>query len=99
MKLGLVDKLGSLQDAVKEAANRAGLRDFEAIYIEKPLTAREKFIQRLNRFILGFIRDGSPDDLHLPSRLLTYFGNELEQMMLLNDPQGIYAYCLTCNVQ
>ncbi len=99
VKLGLVDKLGSLQDAVKEAANRAGLRDFEAIYIEKPLTAREKFIQRLNRFILGFIRDGSPDDLHLPSRLLTYFGNELEQMMLLNDPQGIYAYCLTCNVQ
>lgn len=99
VKLGLVDKLGSLQDAVHAAANKAGLRDYEATYIEKPLTAREKFIQRLNRFIFGFIRDSALDDLHLPSRFLAYFGNELEQMTLLNDPRGMYAYCLTCNVQ
>jgi protease-4 len=99
VKLGLVDKLGSLQDAVREAANKAGLRDYEATYIEKPLTARELFIQQLNRFLFSLIDDSALDDLHLPSRLLSYFGSELEQMMRLNDPRGMYAYCLTCNVQ
>jgi len=99
VKLGLVDKLGSLQDAVRQAANKAGLRDYEITYIEKPLTSRELFIQHLNRFLFRFIGDGALDDLHLRSRLLSYFGTELEQLMLLNDPRGMYAYCLTCDVQ
>jgi protease-4 len=99
VKLGLVDKLGSLQDAVREAANKAGLRNYEATYIEKPLTARELFIQQLNRFFFSLIGDSALDDLHLSSPLLSYFGTELEQMMLLNDPRGMYAYCLTCNLQ
>ena len=99
VKLGLVDKLGSLRDAVRAAANKAGLKDFEVSYIEKPLTSREKFIQGLNRFLFGLIKDSSLGDVYPSMRLLAYFGNELEQMMQFNDPHGLYAYCLTCNVR
>ncbi|UCE55417.1 MAG: signal peptide peptidase SppA [Desulfobacterales bacterium] len=99
VKLGLVDKLGSLQDAVRAAAKKAGLKDYEVSYIEKPLTYREKFIQGLNRFLFNLIKDSSLGKVYPTVRLLTHFGNELEQMMPLNDPHGLYAYCLTCNVR
>ncbi len=52
-ELGLVDQLGNLQDAVKSAANMAALKDYDVIYIEQPLTAREKLIKRLNQFLAG----------------------------------------------
>jgi len=99
VKLGLVDKLGGLQDAVRAAANKAGLKDYEVSYIEKPLTSRERFIQGLNRFLFNLVKDSSLGELYPSVRLLNHFGNELGQMMPLNDPHGLYAYCLTCDVQ
>ena len=99
VKLGLVDKLGNLQDAVRAAAKKAGLKDYEVSYIERPLTSREKFIQGLKRFLFSLIKDSSLGEVYPTVRLLTHFGNELEQMMPLNDPHGLYAYCLTCNVR
>ena len=41
-ELGLVDQFGNLQDAVQSAANMANLKDYDVIYLEQPLTAREK---------------------------------------------------------
>jgi protease-4 len=97
-ELGLVDQFGNLQDAVQSAANMANLKDYNVIYIEQPLTAREKLIKQLNRFLAGAASDISGRAAHPTVRIFKKLGPELEAIVELNDPQGVYAYCLVCEV-
>jgi protease-4 len=97
-ELGLIDQFGNLQDAVQSAANMANLKDYDVIYIEQPLTAREKLTKRLNRFLTAAANDILGSATHPAVRFIKKLGPELEIMAELNDPQGVYAYCLVCNV-
>ena len=97
-ELGLVDQFGNLQDAVQSAANMANLKDYDVIYIEQPLTAREKLIKRLNRFLAGAANNILGRAAHPAVRVFKKLGPELEAIVELNDPQGVYAYCLVCEV-
>jgi protease-4 len=97
-ELGLVDQFGNLQDAVQSAANMANLKDYHVIYIEQPLTAREKLIKQLNRFLAGAASDILGRMAHPAVRVFKKLGPELETIAELNDPQGVYAYCLVCDV-
>jgi protease-4 len=99
VKIGLVDNLGSLQEAVGAAASKAGLSDYEISYIQKPLTSREKFIESLNRIIYSFIEDSALNDLNPSLSVFKDVGDDVEQIMHFNDPLGLYAYCLTCDLQ
>jgi protease-4 len=96
--LGLVDQFGNLQDAVHAAAKVANLTDYDVTYIEQPLTAREKMIKRLNRFIVE-AAEGISDRVTSPAiQFFQKIGPELKELAELNDPQGVYAYCLVCDV-
>ncbi len=97
-ELGLIDQFGNLQDAVQSAANMANLKDYDVIYIEQPLTAREKLTKRLNQFLTGAANDILGGVAHPAVRFIKKLGPELEAIAELNDPQGVYAYCLVCNV-
>lgn len=97
-ELGLIDQFGNLQDAVKSAANMANLKDYDVIYIEQPLTAREKLTKRLNQFLTAATSDILRSATHPADRFIKRLGPELEAIAELNDPQGVYAYCLVCNV-
>ncbi len=44
---GLVDKLGGLDAALKAAAGRAGLTDYDVSYVEKPLSPRDQLLSKL----------------------------------------------------
>lgn len=61
---GLVDAMGGMSDAVKDAAKRAKLKEgkYSIEYIEKPLTPFEEFITNLsnNSNTQGFVRNLSP---------------------------------------
>jgi protease-4 len=99
LALGLVDKLGNLKDAVASAAELAELDDFEVIVIRRPLSGRERLLKELYRLIasLTAFRPASPKyptGWHYPSP-----AGELVQIFQLNDPRGVYAYCLTCDIQ
>jgi len=97
--LGLVDKIGSLQDAVDAIAETANLTDYEITYITRPLTTRELLINRLNRLIGGIFTVLSPTD-HPVKRLYdTVIDTEIDQVLRADDPVGSYAYCLNCNIQ
>jgi protease IV len=97
-KIGLVDQFGNLQNAVESAAKMANLKDYNVVYIEQPLTARGKLIKRLNRFIAGAANDILGRVANPTARFFKKFSPELEAIATLNDPQGVYAYCLVCNV-
>jgi protease-4 len=99
MELGLVDAIGNLQDAIQSAANKAGMTDYDVVYVEQPMTAREIMINRLNQFLTGVF-----DQVWLPPvhPLIGYYDNfatELKQLTQLNDPKGVYAYCLICDLR
>ena len=97
-ELGLVDNLGDLQAAVESAANLASIQDYEVIYVEQPLTSRERLIKRLNRFLSEVASRLSGRVTHPAVELYKNVGNQWKTMMELNDPQGVYAYCLVCDV-
>jgi protease-4 len=98
-ELGLVDKFGNLQDAVQSAADLAVIEEFDVIYIEQDLTAREKLIRRLNQFLLRTFNIALGEITHPVVELYGNFERNLGQILELNDPRGIYAYCMMCEIQ
>jgi protease-4 len=98
-QLGLVDQLGDLADALHSAAQMAGLKQYDVIYVKQPLTAREKLIRRINRFLSTVAaRLGTGSRIPLV-RVYEDVGREARQVLELNDPRGGYALCLTCDVR
>jgi protease-4 len=98
-ELGLVDKFGNLQDALRSAADLGGIEEFDVLYIEQDLTAREKLIRRLNRILLKTFKGTLGQVTHPVVDLYNNFGRDLGQILELNDPSGIYAYCMMCEIQ
>ena len=91
--VGLVDKLGTLDDAVKSAAKLASLADFQTEYIRKPLTVKDQLFQYLTT---QFESRFTANSLKLTNPALTRLKNsaysQLENLLQLGDPRGIYAY-------
>jgi protease-4 len=97
LEIGLVDNLGNLQDAVQSAASLAGLDQYQTEYIEQPLTTKERLVKSLKRLILSTVEDHIDYSAFPATRLISTFENEVRQLLLLNDPHGVYAYCLVCD--
>ena len=98
-ELGLVDKFGNLQDAVQSAADLAAIEEYDVIYVEQDLTAQEKLIRQLNRLLSHAFGSALEQVTHPVVQLYGNFGRDLKQILELNDPRGIYAYCLMCEIQ
>ena len=98
-ELGLVDKFGNLQEAVESAAELAGVKEYDVVYVEQELTAREKLVHGLNRLFSRAFSNALERVTHPAVQLYGNFGRDLEQILQLNDPGGIYAYCLMCEIQ
>ncbi|WP_392562854.1 signal peptide peptidase SppA [Orbus sturtevantii] len=92
-KIGLVDKLGDFDDAVKEAASLAGISDY-LIDWQKAETSFfaslfADYSAILPKSVIGIIYN----QLSLSNQLqqhLAFWDN-------LNDPQNRYIYCLNCS--
>ena len=96
---GLVDKLGTLNDAIKSAANLAKVEGFSVIYVEDAPAMGDKLFEALFSASLGkdYVRSH-----YSPSRTSQFLGQmyrDARVIISLNDPQSIYAICLTCRVQ
>lgn len=110
-EIGLVDKLGDMGDAIKAAAARAQLQEYDVRDIEPPLSVAEVFLQKLGgasgyfRSALNFksvvsgLLKPHVVDLFAASSVwspLRPLVIELQQLSQLNDPKGMYIYCTTC---
>lgn len=96
LESGLVDRLGSLDDALSSAADHAGLdEDYEVVLIEQELGFGERMmVELLSRTgRIGFT--AWPRSLleRLPVEIRTLF-TEIERMDGFADPRGIYYHCL-----
>jgi protease-4 len=93
--LGLVDRLGDLQDAIASAAKRAELEEgYRVFYIEEERSLRDRLLDRL----LTTAGEWGPTPLAEPAppviRTLRSVEAELGRLALWNDPNGLYAHCL-----
>ncbi|WP_019530544.1 signal peptide peptidase SppA [Dasania marina] len=96
-RLGLVDGLGGLKQAIDSAAKLASLANYRDQIIELPLSPKEQILRQLGRVFVPPMQGvfGSP----LPSQLqqlLAPFKEASQFLQSMNDPAGLYAHCSEC---
>jgi protease-4 len=96
-EIGLVDKLGSTREAIESAAKKAGLDQYTIETIEQPLTRRERLLKYINELVVAVCRKGI-NVLSPPAAewFKTLAAPSIDTFRMLNDPKGVYAYCLAC---
>ena len=92
LELGLVDKIGGLDEAVKSAAERAEVKDYEIKSYKKPMDPFDVFINELLENI--------NIEINLDPRL-EFINSKLEKHLKLIDPKknNILLYCFECEVK
>jgi len=99
-RLGLVDKLGSFDDAVKSAAQRAKLKDYDIQFIEPELSLTQQLLldakmsmARVLVKVFGPVREqGALAQLASPLR------REVERLSRFSVRNRLYAYCF-CSIE
>jgi protease-4 len=97
LEKGLIDNLGGLGAAIESAAKKAGLETYAVDYLQQPLTRRERLLKELNEFFTRMIVKGlgaaAPEQAVVKKVLADA---AFDDLLKLNDPKGLYAFCLNC---
>jgi protease-4 len=97
LERGLVDRLGTLDDAIRSAAELAGLEEgsYGIEHVEQPLGFAERLMMSLTARGMGFAARliDTPRWHGMVSRVLESSLEPLAFVERLNDPRGVYAYC------
>jgi protease-4 len=94
-RIGLVDHLGGLKDAVDAAAKLAELgTDYDIDYIEPELSLREELLMQLRSETLHIAQIAGliPPRTEI-EQVLDPVLEQARAIAKLNDPRGLYAYC------
>jgi len=97
---GLVDQLGSFNEAVAAAARRAKLTSYSTKFIEPKLTWAEALVMNLKSRLIRSFLHASPDQAAL-ARLAQRLDPVTHQAAILSrfsTPNRLYAYCF-CEVR
>lgn len=104
-EFGLVDKLGSLDDAIEAAADKASLQLYDVTYIHQKLPLFEQFMaDTLKKSYVWLYGEPAVDSGQFSiagqaSQLQQKVLGHWQQLQALNDPDGIYVLCSTCSYQ
>jgi len=98
-ELGLVDNLGYLNDAVSSAAQLAKLEKYDTKYVQPQLSPKELFWKEFfgtasTFFAKAHLAESDGKLVGIIKQLLS----EFEAIAKLDDPRGVYAFCLTCEI-
>ncbi|WP_017444871.1 signal peptide peptidase SppA [Gayadomonas joobiniege] len=94
-KLGLVDELGSFDDAVHSAAQLADIQDYSVHFVQHELSQQEVFIKNLLQSADAYLDFNLFSQPQLPTELVKLY-QQIKQINAWNDPQGLYALCIEC---
>lgn len=99
LEIGLVDRLGSLNEVIAAAANRANLKEYSVKLITQKLSPKEELIRTLvgkdTQGLLAKTLLAPYVDLAALQQLSPLL-KPLLDLQNMTDPQGIYASCLEC---
>ncbi|MBB5519093.1 signal peptide peptidase SppA [Amphiplicatus metriothermophilus] len=100
--LKLVDKLGDLDAAVAAAAERAGLEEYDVVEMVEKLTPFQRiFGGAAARAMKLAGLDFAEARAHQSAlrKLFAQIKGEIELLDSFNDPSGLYARCLSCELR
>jgi protease-4 len=98
LQAGLIDKVGSLDDAVAAAAARANIKDYEVEYVELPLSPRDMLMRQLaNRVSTLNLWTASAAYTAL-SGVLGPMKEAAQELAGLQDPRHLYMRCIACGL-
>jgi protease IV len=99
-RLGLVDQLGSFNDALKAAARRARLSDYAPEFIEPELTWAEQLALALKSRLARVTLKASPGEVALAQFAQRFdpVTREAQRLARFSAPNRLYAYCF-CEVR
>jgi protease-4 len=96
LEKGLIDKLGHLDDAVKAAAELAGLDDYDVDYVGLPMSPRDLLMQQLAERVGSLRLWTASSTASAMSSIVRPVVDAAEEIALLNDPANLYMRCLAC---
>ena len=97
LEKGLIDSLGGLEAAIESAAKRAGLETYAIDYLQQPLTRRERLLKELNEFFTRMIVKALGSVVPESAAVMKVLADSaFDDLLKLNDPKGLYAFCLNC---
>jgi len=96
-QLGLVDKLGGLEQAVAAAAGMQGLERYRVEWVSEPLPPGMQLLQELSKRVSAGLPPQSTVSSWL-QRVTRQLSAVSAPLRALNDPQGLYALCLSCDL-
>lgn len=97
MELGLVDAMGTLDDAVESAALLADVSDYEVLYLEKSLTTRERLVSELLSDTATRVRLATR---HMTRgvTMLQRLPEDVRALVDMSASPGVYLRCIACRV-
>jgi protease-4 len=101
VKIGLVDRLGTFDDAVKSAAHLAKIeKDYEETWVNRKVTWRDALLMRMEASVKGWFDDRSEaaDTRKLVRRFADPLTKELARLARFSEPMRAYAYC-PCTIE
>ncbi len=101
LELGLVDKLGNLEDAIKSAAELAELDSYSVETVEQELSTFEQFVSEVSQSRVASLIHSTVESQQtgLPPALIQHYKALAEPLNFahsLTDPRGAYALCFEC---
>ncbi|MBV8495589.1 MAG: signal peptide peptidase SppA, partial [Gammaproteobacteria bacterium] len=94
-RVGLVDHLGSFDDALKAAARRAKLTEYAPEFIEPELTWAQQLAMQLRSSLVRSLVRASPDERALATlaERLDPVAREAVELARFSVPNRLYAHC------
>jgi protease IV len=94
-RVGLVDQLGSFDEALKAAARRAKLTDYAAEFIEPELTWAQQLALSLRSRLARLLLHAGPGELALTqlAERLDPVAREAQRLSRFSTPNRLYAHC------
>jgi protease IV len=101
-RLGLVDQLGSFDEAVKAAARRAKLTDYEIQFVEPELSWAQELVLQLKsravKTVVAAVMDEKSAALARVAQRLDPLTREVQRLSRFTEPNKVYAYCF-CGIE
>lgn len=97
LELGLIDGIGSLEDAIESAALLADVADFDVLYLEQELSPRQRLInQALNSSLESVHAAGG--GVWTGFSTIERLSQDMKTLVTMSKAPGVYLQCVYCKV-
>ena len=97
LERGLVDEIGGYDDAIRVAAEMAGIETYRVVVVQEESDPLQELLAALGADAAAHV--AGPHGLFgtgLFAQAAHSAAGELEAINMMNDPRGLYAACLSC---